>query len=140
MQWGFLFFWHLWHSAQAMLPFSGICEIRYRRGAPGVQNGRAVHENPLLVYATRFQRHSVQKTGLWCTEWKFGAKNRILLYGTHLQKRGTASYCTGHIFKGAKQPTPQTVNSFLRYATRIHSKALGAKNSRLRYAPTPTNN
>ena len=42
----------------------------------------------LLVYATRFLRHSVLKTGFSCTEEKFGAKNRLLVYGASSSFRG----------------------------------------------------
>ena len=41
----------------------------------------------LLVYGRRFLRHSVQKTGFWCTEWKFGVKNRLLVYATKFIQR-----------------------------------------------------
>ena len=36
----------------------------------------------LLVYGDAFLRHSVQKTGFWCTEWKFGTGNPLLRYAT----------------------------------------------------------
>ena len=38
-----------------------------------------------LVYAARFQRHSVQKTGFTGTEGIFGTGNSLLWYATHLQ-------------------------------------------------------
>ena len=43
-----------------------------------------------LRYATRFLKPSVLKTGSWCTDGKFGAKNGLLVYATHLQRRETA--------------------------------------------------
>ena len=36
----------------------------------------------LLVYATRFQKLSVLKTGFWGTEGIFGTRNPLLWYGT----------------------------------------------------------
>ena len=37
----------------------------------------------LLGYATHFQRHSVQKTGVSGTEGIFGAQNSLLWYAAH---------------------------------------------------------
>ena len=65
----------------------------------------------------------MQKTGFYGTEGKFGAKNGLLVYGTHLRRRGTASCCTRHILKSAELPpaTPDTSskarNSFLLHRT-----------------------
>ena len=42
-------------------------------------------KNRLLLYAMRFQRHSVQKTSFWCTEWKFGTGNPLLLYRRNIR-------------------------------------------------------
>ena len=36
--------------------------------------------NPLLRYATHFQKPSVLKTGFWGTEGKFGTRNTLLRY------------------------------------------------------------
>ena len=41
----------------------------------------------LLGYATHFQRHSVQKTGVSGTEGIFGAQNRLLWYAMRFQRR-----------------------------------------------------
>ena len=54
--------------------------IRCKKQAFPVQKGYSVHENPLLGYATRFLRHSVQKTGFYGTKGKFGVKSRLLVY------------------------------------------------------------
>ena len=74
------------------LLFSGIRRIRYRRGPPTVRNMRAVQKTGLLVYATHFLRPSVQKTGFWCTEEKFGTGKSLLWYrlGLWLEKQGLA--------------------------------------------------
>ena len=66
---------------------------RYRRG--------------LLVYAMCFQIHSVQKTGFWCTEWKFGAKKRLLVYATRFQRlsvQKTSFWCTEWKFGAQNSP------------------------------------
>ena len=44
----------------------------------------------LLRYATRFQRHSVQKTGSCGTEEIFGAKKGLLVYGAQFIQRHAA--------------------------------------------------
>ena len=59
--------------------------------------------NALLWYATRFQKHSVQKTGFYGTGQIFGTGNALLWYATRLHRH-------------AEQPTPQTVDSLLWYA------------------------
>lgn len=38
------------------------------------------------------KNNSVQETGFWCTEWKFGAKNSLLVYATHLQCANSFQY------------------------------------------------
>ena len=76
--------------SKALVPETASYGTEYAFGA----------KNSLLGYATRFQRHSVQKTGLWCTEGKFGTGKGLLVYRTHLRKRKTASWGTRRIFRG----------------------------------------
>ena len=49
-----------------------------------VRNVRGA-QNRLLWYATRFLRPPVQKTGFWCTEWKFGTGNPLFLYRRNIR-------------------------------------------------------
>ena len=75
---------------------------------------RNLTKNPqkgFLWYATRFRKHSVQKTGFYGTEEILGAKNSLLWYATHFQRP-------------AEQPTPQTVDSLLGYATHFQRRAV----------------
>ena len=44
-----------------------------------------------LVYATRFQKPSVLKTGFWGTEGIFGTRNPLIWYGTSQCVPGKAS-------------------------------------------------
>ena len=73
-----------------------LCGIRYRQcSSPFCRLWHSVPErafygteyacraqNRLLGYATHFQRHSVQKTGVSGTEGIFGTRNPLLWYGT----------------------------------------------------------
>ena len=74
----------------------GIC-IRCKKRAP--------------VYARRFQRHSVQKTGIYGTEGKFGAKKRLLVYGGDIRYRREPS--------SAPDAASKAQNRLLWYATRL---------------------
>ena len=142
------------HSVQWGHLSFGVCGIRCRqcwhlqnsvpeRASSGTEYACRAQKG-FLRYATHFQRHSVQKTGFWCTEWARGTgegllvyatrilkpscvQNRLLGYGrdiryrkrpptvrdtsskaqnSRLRRLWTTSCRTGHIFKGAKQPTP----------------------------------
>lgn len=44
--------------------------------------------------------HSVQERGLWCTELTFGAKNSLLVYATRFQRHSVqkTGFCTEVIF------------------------------------------
>ncbi len=120
-------FWHLQNSVPKRASYGTEYACRAQKG--------------FLRYATRFQKPSVLKTGFWGTEATFGTGNALLRYATHLRKRGTASYCTGHILKGAKQPpaTPdassKALNSLLRYRT--HLRKHETVDSADREQPTP---
>ena len=58
----------------------GIRHIRYRRGASGVRNMRAVQKTSFWCTRRVFKGTRCKKTGFWCTEWKFGAKKGLLVY------------------------------------------------------------
>ena len=77
---GFSFFWRLLYSVlkKAFWCTEWTC---------GVKTG-------LLRYATRFQRHSVQKTGSCGTEGIFGTRNPLLRYAMHLQCANSFQYNT----------------------------------------------
>ena len=50
-----------------------------------VRKVHAVQKTGFLGYATRFQGHSVRRTGFCGTEGIFGTGNALLWYGVHLQ-------------------------------------------------------
>ena len=92
-----------------------FCEIRYRRGASGVRNMHSVQKAGSwctrgVFKGTRCKKqastvpkgNSVLKKGFWCTEVIFGTGESLLVHRTQLQKRETASCCTGRSFKSAK--------------------------------------
>ena len=65
---------------------------RYQKQASPVRERYSVHENPLLWYAMRFQKHSVRKTGFYGTEQIFGTENALLRYDPPTVRNET----TGH--------------------------------------------
>ena len=83
-------------AAGNALLLSAVCGIRYRqcllilalwysvpeRASHGTEYAFGA-QNRLLGYATHFQRHSVQKTGVSGTEGIFGTRNPLLWYATH---------------------------------------------------------
>ena len=103
--------------------------IRYRRGASGVRNMRAVLKKApwctegvilrLSVQKTGFWctegvilRLSVQKTGFWCTEWKFGAQNSPLVYAFQRQAAAAAELRTSQkIGTWCPQQPPQPLRA-----------------------------
>ena len=86
------------HSTISFVPLT-------RNLSPAAPSSFGTGEWP-LVYGRRFRRHSVQKTSLWCTEWKFGAKNRLLVYATRFSKARRTADST-------------TVNSLLPHRTQL---------------------
>ena len=75
---------------------------------------RNLTKNPqkgLLRYATRFQWHSVLKTGFYGTEEIFGAKNSLLWYATHLQRPAEQPPAPPNAFSKAQKRHPVTPNA-----------------------------
>ncbi len=59
--------------------------VRCLRGAPPFGRLAFGTGEGALVYGARFLRHSVQKTGFYGTEGKFGAKKGLLVYATRFR-------------------------------------------------------
>ena len=92
----FLLFWRCGIRYRQCLLLSAVCGIRYRqcllilalwysvpeRASYGTEYAFGA-QNRLLGYATHFQRHSVQKTGVSGTEGIFGAQNSLPWYAAH---------------------------------------------------------
>ena len=116
---GGTYFPALWHSVQGVLWWLGGWHSVPERASYGTEYACRAKKG-FLRYATHFLKPSVLKTGFWGTEGIFGTGNALLRYATRFQRRAeqtstapdassaqkTAFCCTGHIFKGAKQPTP----------------------------------
>ena len=86
--------------------------IRYRRGASGVRNMRAVLKKAPWCTEGVILRLSVQKTGFWCTEWKFGAQNSPLVYAFQRQAAAAAELRTSQkIGTWCPQQPPQPLRA-----------------------------
>ncbi len=97
-----------------------VREIRYRKRPPMVRKGHSVRKTASCGTRRIFRSTLCAKTGFYGTGQIFGAKNSLLWYATHLQRRAEQHLLHRMPFqRPAEQPTPQTVDSLLGYATRF---------------------
>ncbi len=87
---------------------------------------RTVRKNPLLWYATRFQKPSVLKTGFPGTGVIFGTGNALLRYGADIRVRRTGSWGTECVFRGirCKKQAPVVRGAFSCFTIKTRHKHL----------------
>lgn len=115
------------------------CCIPYRRRPPPVRNACRAQKG-FLVYATRFQKPSVLKTGFWGTEGIFGTRNALLRYRRNIR---CAEQPPGVPTEAEERGSSSGISDFAKNG-HLYAPATAAKQSQsamdyLKLPPTPLN-